>query len=251
MKVTRVLAGLATGFLCACVSAPPPLAQSIELLTAVQPFSALEPGGATPQAWQPFILSRLKRRTDYHPVTQDGSTVMKAIADTSASGLVQQLNLNLPEAPYLTWRWNVSHILAEADNVHGPDDAPARVVVTFDGDKSKWDFEDTAFADRIRGMTGNDVPYATLMYIWSNREPQGAVIVNRHTSRIKMVVAETGSDKLGTWVNEKWNIYEDFKRAFGEEPGKVLSIGIMSDTDNTAQRVTTYYGDIAFTRLTD
>lgn len=249
MKVAHILAGLISVSLAACVSAPMQLPQGDEMLAAVQPFSTFVPGSAKQMAWRPFILSHLKRSTYYQAVIQDGGIVMKAVADSSASGLTQRLNLSLPETPYLTWRWNVSHILKEADNVHGPDDSPARVVVTFEGDKSRWDFEDSAFAERIKEMTGNDIPYATLMYIWSNRDPQGTVIANRHTSRIKMVVAESGAEKLGTWVDEKWNLYEDFKRAFGEEPGKVLSIGIMSDTDNTAQRVTTYYGDIAFTRL--
>ena len=37
---------------------------------------------------------------------------------------------------------------------------------------------------------------------------------------------------------------EDFKRAFGEEPGKVIAITLMTDTDNTNGDAVAFYGDI-------
>jgi len=41
---------------------------------------------------------------------------------------------------------------------------------------------------------------------------------------------------------------EDYKRAFREEPLLTRSIGIMTDTDNTGEKVLAYYGDISFER---
>jgi hypothetical protein len=35
-------------------------------------------------------------------------------------------------------------------------------------------------------------------------------------------------------------------RAFGERPGRITAIGIMTDTDNTGENVHAYYGDIVF-----
>lgn len=214
--------------------------------SAVHPFSAETPGKALPTHWRPYILSRLKRRTEYQTVDYDGVTVVRAVADSSASGMSQKLYLDLKEVPYLSWRWKVSDVATGANNRLGPDDAAARVVVAFEGDVSKLDFEDRAFADRVKALSGNDIPYATLMYIWSNQDPVGTVIENKHTSRIKMIVAESGPERLKTWVPERWNLLEDFRRVFGEDPGAVISVGIMSDTDNTAVRVVTHYGDIRF-----
>jgi len=247
MLTARALFVLSTLAVAGCGSVPSYTPEErAAIADSVQPFSSGQPGNAVPAAWKPYILSRLKRSTEYHIVQQEGRTVVRAVADRSASGISQPLSVNITPTPYITWSWNVSGILAEANNAQGPDDAPARVIVAFDGDKSKWDFEDRAFADRIRGWTGHDIPYATLMYIWSNSEPVGTVITNRHTTRIKMIVAESGQQNLRTWVRERWNLVEDFKRAFGEDPGRVVSVGIMSDTDNTGERVVTYYGDIAF-----
>jgi hypothetical protein len=36
----------------------------------------------------------------------------------------------------------------------------------------------------------------------------------------------------------------DFQRAFGEEPGMLVGIGLLTDTDNTATKVQAWYGDI-------
>jgi hypothetical protein len=48
------------------------------------------------------------------------------------------------------------------------------------------------------------------------------------------------------WVEEQRNIYEDYKKAFGEEPPLINGVAIMSDTDNTKERAVAYYGDITF-----
>mgnify|MGYP001618307722 FL=1 len=121
--------------------------------------------------------------------------------------------------------------------------------MSFEGDLETFSLDDRIFYDNIRLVTGQDLPYATLMYIWENRVPKGTVIPNLHTSRIKMVVAESGRDKLGKWWEQSHNVYEDFKRAFGEPPGRIIAIGIMTDTDNTGDNVHAYYGDIVFKRV--
>jgi len=75
------------------------------------------------------------------------------------------------------------------------------------------------------------------------------VIPNLNTPRIKMIVAESGRDKVGRWQEITRNIHEDYKRVFGDEPGTITAIGIMTDTDNTGENVHAYYGDILFRRI--
>jgi len=52
--------------------------------------------------------------------------------------------------------------------------------------------------------------------------------------------------RLNQWGNEERNVYEDYKKAFGEEPPMISGIAIMTDTDNTGESATAYYGDIVF-----
>ena len=97
-----------------------------------------------------------------------------------------------------------------------------------------------------KSATGKELPYAQMIYIWSNAEPVGTVIENTHTRRVRMVVAASGAADAGKWVTLTRNVAEDFKRAFGEEPGTMTDVGIMTDTDNTGATVDAWYGDIRF-----
>lgn len=52
--------------------------------------------------------------------------------------------------------------------------------------------------------------------------------------------------RLNQWVSEERNIYEDYKKAFGQEPPMISGVAIMTDTDNTGESAVAYYGDIIF-----
>ena len=232
---------------CASLSDPEPAEVA---LPYVKTFSTNEAGDGLPEGWKPWGVNRFKRPTEYRLVNDEGRTVIRARASSSASGLVHTLDLDASVYQLLQWRWKVDELIAKADNTQkSTEDSPVRLVVSFDGDHEKLDFSDRMFFDQIRAFTGQQLPYATLMYIWENRVPKGTIIPNRHTGRIKMIVAESGRDKLGSWQEQQHNIYEDFRRAFGEEPGRIIAVGIMTDTDNTGENTHAYYGDIAFKRI--
>lgn len=235
---------LAVAMACGCVSI-----QDRVALPYVASFSDSRPGDTLPNGWKAWTLSRLKKATQYKLVDESGRTVIKAQADASASGLVHALDVDAKAFPLLTWRWKVNELIAGADNTQKQaEDSPVRVVVTFEGDRDGLPFEDRVFSDNVKLMTGQPMPYATLMYIWENRAPRNTIIPNRHTSRVRMIVAESGREKVGTWQEVTRNVYEDYKRVFGEEPGRITAIGIMTDTDNTGANVHAYYGDIVFRR---
>jgi len=61
-----------------------------------------------------------------------------------------------------------------------------------------------------------------------------------------MFVVESGAEKLNQRMSEKRNIYEDYKKAFNQEPPMISGVAIMTDTDNTGESAIAYYGDILF-----
>jgi len=71
---------------------------------------------------------------------------------------------------------------------------------------------------------------------------------NAFTDFAKMIVVESGAELIGSWVEEERNVYQDYRLAFREEPPAINGVAIMSDTDNTKERVVAYYGDIMFLR---
>ena len=246
MARTHAIAALALLAGCAMIERSP---ERVVVLTSVTQFSSGEPGEPLPPGWRAWTVGKYKKATEYSLVKEDGRTVILASANDSASGLSQDVRVDTREFPLLRWRWKVPGLIAGADNTRRhSEDSPVRMIVTFQGDTSKWSFEDKVFASQMKMLTGYEMPYATLMYIWENRAPVSTVITNQHTTRVKMIVAESGSDRLGEWREEVRNVYEDYKRAFGEEPLLTRSIGIMTDTDNTGEKVLAYYGDISFER---
>ena len=219
-------------------------------LPYVKLFSENEPGDALPNGWRVWTLSKFKKSTEYKLVDTDDRTAVSAKADNSASGLVHKLDLDPQQYPLLSWQWKVGDLIKTADNTTKHlEDSPVRVVVSFAGDIDSLDLDDRMFFDNMRLLTRQQLPYATLMYIWENRAPRDRVLPNLHTSRIKMIVAESGREKVGKWQDITRNVVEDYKRAFGTEPGRITAIAVLTDTDNTGENAHAWYGDIVFRRI--
>ena len=81
-------------------------------------------------------------------------------------------------------------------------------------------------------------------YIWANKLPKGQAVPNAYADKVIMLAVESGPSKTGQWVSEERNVYEDFKKLFGEEPPALGAVAIMTDTDNTDSHAVAYYGDI-------
>jgi hypothetical protein len=89
------------------------------------------------------------------------------------------------------------------------------------------------------------MPYATLMYVWSSKRPEGTVIVNPRTDRIRKLVVQSGPARLGDWLTYQRDIQADYTKAFGEPPGALVGIGIMTDSDNTGSIARAWYGPVS------
>ncbi|MBI2311293.1 MAG: DUF3047 domain-containing protein [Betaproteobacteria bacterium] len=100
----------------------------------------------------------------------------------------------------------------------------------------------------IAARAGLELPYATLAYVWNTATLPGTVIPNNHTRRIQAIVVESGPANLNKWIDYERNLYEDYKRAFDEEPPPVGAVALMTDSDNTHGDVITFYGDIRLGR---
>ncbi len=234
----------AVATLVGCASAPSQM-NDVRLSNQVAPFSTLQLGEPLSLSWQPWILSRFNRRTDYRVVDQDGMRVLRAHSDKAASGLLQDVVIDPITSPNLLWRWNVERLLPGANLTRrGSDDSPVRVIVSFDGDMGKLDVEDRAAAGMVKMFSGRDMPYATLMYVWDNDLPVDTLLDNAHSGRAKMIVVESGGKRTGQWLDFRRNVVNDFKRAFGEAPGRVISVGVMTDSNTTETETIAYYGDI-------
>ena len=172
-----------------------------------------------PEGWEALKINDKKKPTSYRLLEEGGRKVLHARAEASASGLQRKAAFSLVERPIASWSWKVSRLVAGADNSKtGKEDAPARIVLAFDGDTKKLPRVDQAVMYVSRRLSGQDLPYATLMYIWHNKAPVGSVIENPNSRRIQMVVASSGADGVGTWQKLSRDVLADYRRAFRRNP---------------------------------
>ncbi len=207
-------------------------------------FSVSPRGNRLPVGWQPWTINRNKIPTTYSMAEVDQRVVVHAKADSSASGLYVPLRER--DAGMLRWTWKTSGIIRNADNSHGPrEDSPLRLFVAFDGDKGTLPLKDQLMYEMARLTTGREMPYATLMYIWGGQRPEGALVKNPHTDRVRMIVVDSGTKHANQWRCHERDLRADYRKAFGTDPGRVIAVGIMTDTDNTKSQAEAWYGDIA------
>jgi hypothetical protein len=202
------------------------------------------PQAPVSEAWQAVSLPG-KAPTHYAWTYKDGRTAIGARADNSASMWRRQLPVPPERLGEVDFSWWVTAMIegasvADADR----EDAPARVLFAFDGDSGRLSPRNRMMFELAQALTGEAPPYATLMYVWDATAPVGSVIPNPRTDRVRKIVVDSGSEHLGQWRDHRRDLVADFRRAFGEEPGPLLAIAVMTDSDNTHSTASAWYGPV-------
>ena len=87
-------------------------------------------------------------KTEYKVINENGTHVLEARSESAASGLLQEVLIDPNIQRHISWRWKAPQLIPAADNTRrNADDSPVRIVIAFDGDKKKFDFEDRAMAE--------------------------------------------------------------------------------------------------------
>ncbi len=208
-------------------------------------FSGIAPDAPlTP--WQPWFMRRGNAPTDYRVVHVEGAAVLQADAREGGSGLARLIRIEPQRHPWLEWRWRVEAQPGANLKATSGKSPLARLSVAFHGDVDKLDFEDRTKLRLAMALTPNGLPYASLLYVWMLNVPAETVIRSPHTDRVRMIVVESGAQRIGQWVSVRRNVLEDFRRAFGEEAGDIVGVGVMTDPGDDYSRRRGYYGDIIF-----
>jgi hypothetical protein len=186
-----------------------------------------------------------KLLTAYRVDTQGPRDALRAEAASSASMLRQALHIPPAQLGALQFDWRVDQLIAGADmRQRETEDSPVRVILVFEGDRQRFSAQNNLLSELTLSLTGEPLPYATLMYVWCNDCPAGSVIVNPRTDRIRKLAVESGAGRVGQWLSYRRDIQADFEKAFGEPPGALLGLAIMTDTDNTRSTTRAWYGAI-------
>jgi hypothetical protein len=175
----------------------------------------------------------------------DGRWALRARADRSASLYRRKLHLAPDELGQVSFAWKVRSLPSGADvRSSQAEDAPVRVLLGFGGDAGRLSARNRMMFDLMHTLSGEAPPYATLMYVWDRSAPVDTLVINRRSDRVRKIVLESGPAHLGQWRSHSRDVRADYRHAFGEEPGPLISLAVMTDTDNTQTQTEAWYSEV-------
>lgn len=203
------------------------------------------PPGTPPPA--PWVFAGLPGQT--LPATrfvlerQDVGVALRIQAAASYGNLVHPQNR--APAGWLSWRWRVDQALASADlRSREGDDVALKVCALFDMPRSAVPFMERQLLRVAESRTGASLPNATLCYAWDPSWPEGTVVRNAYSARVRYI---TLGSALRAWRTVGRDLRADFLKAFGAETTRVpglLAIAVGADADNTRGESLGYIADL-------
>lgn len=258
----RIRSAVAAGLLAAGLAAMPALAAKrtpkpaqrseqppapAQPMLRPTPFSSGPLAGIAPPGWAVQTLPKVDRQTRYDLVPDNGTIVLRARADASASSLRHGLFADPTHTPTVRWRWRTERVLEGADMTRkDSDDYAARLCVFFDRDPETLPLKERTRLKFDRARQGKQVPSATLCYVWDNRHPVGTIMDSPQTPLMALVVASSGSAQAGRWQSLQRDVIEDYRRAFNTAPPRIIGVSVGVDTEQTGESTTTWFGDVEF-----
>lgn len=176
-----------------------------------------------------------------------GQRILEVEADKAAATLAAGASVDPAALPRFNWRWQVNRVVEKADlSQKSGDDFAARVYVFFD-----VPLEDVPFFDRMKILFARtfykaEVPTAALCYVWDNKHAPDTRVWSPYTSRVRIIVLQSGNTRAGQWVTESRDVAADFREAFGRTAPRITGIALGADTDQTGERVVARFAEPRF-----
>ena len=218
------------------VSGTPWAALSVAAIRAEGKSEALE--------WEIFRAPG-KQPTRYRYVQHEGRDAVLALADASGSILRHRYRLEPSSLGRVSFSWNVPDAASGANAaIPQLEDVPVRVMLAFEGDRARFSMKNALLSELSQLLTGEPLPYATLIYSWSRVSPPGEVIANDQTDRIRKLVVESGDGSYNQWRNYERDVRADFQKAFGEAPGALVSFAVFTEGERSHGPLKAWYGPV-------
>lgn len=196
-------------------------------------------------AWQP--VRSAKHATQYALVRDEetGKTVLEGVADGAAGALIYRFDANARATPLLKFGWKVGNLITSSDpKTKAGDDYSARIYVTFAYDPERATVREKAENSVAHMLYGETPPHAALAYVFTHKLATGTIVTSPYTQRVKKLVVDADPTSVGKWKQFERDVYEDYRKAFNEEPTRISGIAVMVDTDNTGERARSRFSDV-------
>ncbi|WP_457282604.1 DUF3047 domain-containing protein [Polaromonas sp. P5_D5] len=194
--------------------------------------------------WEIFRVPG-KQPASYSYVRHEGRDAVLAKVEASGSILRHRHRIEPDQLGLVRFSWNVPYAGAGA-NLALPqlEDVPVRVVLAFEGDRSRLSMKNSLLSELSRLLTGEEMPFATLVYSWSRVNRPGEVVVNDRTDRIRKIIVDSGDHGYNEWRSYERDIRADYRKAFGEDPGALLSFAVFTEGEKNEGQLQAFYGPL-------
>ncbi|MBB3141838.1 DUF3047 domain-containing protein [Halomonas organivorans] len=190
---------------------------------AIAPLAMAASQGFPPATMLDWPERSFAGHTEYRLATLDGETVLAARARGQASAKYLERDIELAATPYLKWCWRVSGLYPGLDErTRAGDDYPARVYVVRRTGLLPWQVQ-------------------SVNYVWSSTQAAGTDWPNAFTDRAHLLALQGGPGRVGEWVAEVRDVRDDYRRLFGERPGRLAGLALMTDGDNAGGDATAWF----------
>ncbi|XVJ68784.1 MAG: DUF3047 domain-containing protein [Rhizobacter sp.] len=207
-----------------------------------------QPAASTDSGFEGWTHKRLpgKRATNYQLMQLDGRWAVRADAQAAVSLFRRDVRVEPEDLGSIEFAWRVQAMLDSADlTQRSREDAPVRLLLAFEGDRNNFSAKNRMLSELSQTFTGEPLPYATLMYVWDAQASVGSIIsAGSGTDRIRKLVLDSGATHVKTWRTHVRDIGQDYRVVFGEEPGALIGVALMTDSDNTRARAQAWYGPV-------
>lgn len=155
--------------------------------------------------------------------------VVRVDSQGAASMWLRHVNFDVRREPIVSWRWRIAApVVGANETLRERDDCAARVYFLWNL-RSRADFYKT---------TG-------IGYVWGQGRRVGEVGASPYTGQIGVFTLRSGKAGAGEWQLEQRDLEADYRAFFKTEPpGPVTAVAVLTDTDQTQQRATAWYGQI-------
>lgn len=178
-----------------------------------------------PNGWQLKVKSG---ESKYSVVKTDGLSALRLQSKDSSFSIQKEVMVDLTQFPILSWQWKV-------------------VTLPTGGDFRKLKTDDQA-AQMCLAFTKRKL----LVYVWSSTAPLNLIgeMTAPFFMTIKAMVIRTGPAELGKWLTETRNVYEDYKKLYGDGDKKPVVAGmrIQINSQHTESSAESYFADVKFLR---
>jgi hypothetical protein len=181
-----------------------------------------------PPGWEKYETPRGQPAYDFTVVEDGGRRALNLKSASEHSTIAKPVHVDLEATPLLAWQWKVVSLPRGADlRERATSDATGHLFVI-------WPRFPALVRSRLVG------------YVWDPALPVGTIVKSTKTATVTFVVARTGEQGLGRWLDERRNVAADHRRIFGETPAAPGAIALSIDTNDTRSTAEALFGRISF-----